>query len=171
MMLALGADQIYARRGVVLKPHYRALGRFHGSEMWTYTLPRRVGADLAKELVNECRDLSAPEAQRLGLIDECLSVRGDKFREEVIVKALDMVRGKAFGQRLADKRARRQQDEAQRPVSAHRMDELAKCWGPIFNSGSDYHEARRRFVYRHASLSSATQSGHHQDFCLNHKVA
>jgi putative two-component system hydrogenase maturation factor HypX/HoxX len=29
------------RAGAVLNPHYRLMG-LHGSEYWTYTLPRRV---------------------------------------------------------------------------------------------------------------------------------
>ena len=42
-MLALAADQVWCRAGAVLNPHYRLMG-LHGSEYWTYTLPRRVGA-------------------------------------------------------------------------------------------------------------------------------
>jgi putative two-component system protein, hydrogenase maturation factor HypX/HoxX len=42
-MLALAADYVLAREGVVLNPHYKGMG-LYGSEYWTYTLPRRVGA-------------------------------------------------------------------------------------------------------------------------------
>jgi len=42
-MLALAADYVYARRGVVLNPHYKGMGGLYGSEYWTYSLPRRVG--------------------------------------------------------------------------------------------------------------------------------
>jgi putative two-component system protein, hydrogenase maturation factor HypX/HoxX len=42
LMLALAADQVWCRAGAVLNPHYRLMG-LHGSEYWTYTLPRRVG--------------------------------------------------------------------------------------------------------------------------------
>jgi putative two-component system hydrogenase maturation factor HypX/HoxX len=169
MMLALGADKIYARRGAMLKPHYRDLGRFHGSELWTYTLPRRVGEDKAKELIGQFRDLSAREAQRVGLIDECLSVRAPKFREEVIVRALEQIRSPSFAQSLAEKRERLRRDEAKRPLSAYRMDELAKCWSFIFNPNSDYHEARRRLVFRHSVPLSGTQTG--AGISPAHKVA
>ena len=43
LMLALAADYVWCRAGAVLNPHYRLMG-LHGSEYWTYTLPRRVGA-------------------------------------------------------------------------------------------------------------------------------
>ena len=42
VMLALGADRVVLRDGVVLNPHYRTMGLF-GSEYWTYVLPRRIG--------------------------------------------------------------------------------------------------------------------------------
>ena len=42
VMLALGADRVLVRDGVVLNPHYATMG-LYGSEYWTYVLPRRVG--------------------------------------------------------------------------------------------------------------------------------
>ena len=41
--LALAADRVYARDGVILNPHYKGMGNLYGSEYWTYLLPRRVG--------------------------------------------------------------------------------------------------------------------------------
>ena len=40
LMLALAADQVWCRDAAVLNPHYKLMG-LHGSEYWTYTLPRR----------------------------------------------------------------------------------------------------------------------------------
>ena len=34
VMLALGADEVLTREGVVLNPHYRTMG-LYGSEYWT----------------------------------------------------------------------------------------------------------------------------------------
>ena len=42
--LALAADHVWMRPGVVLNFHYRNMGNLYGSELWTYTLPRRIGA-------------------------------------------------------------------------------------------------------------------------------
>ena len=33
---------VWARRGVVLNPHYKNMGNLYGSEYWTYLLPRRL---------------------------------------------------------------------------------------------------------------------------------
>ena len=40
--MALAADQVWARDGVVLNPHYKNMGNLYGSEYWTYLLPRRL---------------------------------------------------------------------------------------------------------------------------------
>ena len=53
VMLALGADRVLARAGVMLNPHYRTMG-LYGSEYWTYVLPRRVGAHRAESLAGRC---------------------------------------------------------------------------------------------------------------------
>jgi putative two-component system hydrogenase maturation factor HypX/HoxX len=42
--MALAADRIWARRSVVLNPHYKNMGNLYGSEYWTYLLPRRLKA-------------------------------------------------------------------------------------------------------------------------------
>ena len=39
--LARAADQVWARDGVMLNPHYKNMGNLYGSEYWTYLLPRR----------------------------------------------------------------------------------------------------------------------------------
>jgi putative two-component system hydrogenase maturation factor HypX/HoxX len=57
VMLALVADKVYARKGVVLNPHYKRMG--YGSEYWTYSLPKRVGQKKAIELTNICMYLHA----------------------------------------------------------------------------------------------------------------
>ncbi len=45
VFVALAADRVYARDGVILNPHYKAMGNLYGSEYWTYLLPRRVAPD------------------------------------------------------------------------------------------------------------------------------
>jgi len=51
-MMALAADRVIVSDSVVLNPHYKGMGGLFGSEYWTYTLPRRVGARTADELTN-----------------------------------------------------------------------------------------------------------------------
>ena len=69
VMLALGADRVIARDGVVLNPHYETMG-LYGSEYWTYVLPRRVGDGEATSLTERCLPVGAAEAELVGLVDE-----------------------------------------------------------------------------------------------------
>ena len=64
LMLALAADEVWCRSGAVLNPHYRLMG-LHGSEYWTYTLPRRVGEDQAARLTDACLPVSPASALRM----------------------------------------------------------------------------------------------------------
>lgn len=72
VFLALAADRVLARDGVVLNPHYKSMGNLYGSEYWTYLLPRRVGERRAAEIVDLQVPISARRARELGLIDVLL---------------------------------------------------------------------------------------------------
>ena len=80
VMLALGADRVLARAGVMLNPHYRTMG-LYGSEYWTYVLPRRVGAHRAESLAGRCEPVDAQEAVRIGLVDEALAGPRSAFED------------------------------------------------------------------------------------------
>ncbi|HEX3210509.1 MAG TPA: enoyl-CoA hydratase-related protein, partial [Geminicoccaceae bacterium] len=63
VMLALAADKVLARDGIVLNPHYQGMGGLYGSEYWTYSLPRRVGPEKALELTERCLPIGVHEAR------------------------------------------------------------------------------------------------------------
>lgn len=67
VMLALAADIVLAREGVVLNPHYKTMG-LYGSEYWTYSLPRAVGSEVAQQLTDACLPISALQAEQYGLV-------------------------------------------------------------------------------------------------------
>src|SRR4051794_16724914 len=66
-MLGLGADVVVAREGVVLNPYYE-MG-LYGSELHTYTLPARVGAEMADRLLTERLPVDTTLARSIGLLD------------------------------------------------------------------------------------------------------
>jgi putative two-component system hydrogenase maturation factor HypX/HoxX len=51
--LARAADRVWVRDGVMLNPHYKNMGNLYGSEYWTYLLPRRVGAQAARDIMKQ----------------------------------------------------------------------------------------------------------------------
>ncbi|MFJ4859422.1 enoyl-CoA hydratase-related protein [Streptomyces sp. NPDC088748] len=144
-MLALAADEVWCRSGVVLNPHYRLMG-LHGSEYWTYTLPRRVGPALAERLTHEALPLSAAAAQGLALVDRTLPCPPGDFAAETEHLAVRLAGLPATAARIAGKKAARERDEAVRPLAAHREAELALMRRTFFDPDAPYHALRRAFV-------------------------
>ncbi|MGW6984346.1 enoyl-CoA hydratase-related protein [Streptomyces sp. NPDC054932] len=144
-MLALAADEVWCRSGVVLNPHYRLMG-LHGSEYWTYALPRRVGPALAERLTAEALPLSAAAAQELGLVDRTVPCAPGDFARETQRLAVRLAALPATASRIAGKKAARERDEAASPLAAHREAELALMRRTFFDPDAPYHALRRAFV-------------------------
>jgi putative two-component system hydrogenase maturation factor HypX/HoxX len=148
VFLALAADSVLARSGIVLNPHYRNMGNLYGSEYWTYLLPRRVGEAQARALMDRRLPLGAPEARSIGLIDEHAGPDGASFRALVDVRAAAAAASPGFSGALIDKRLRRASDEQSRPLSDYRAGELERMRMNFYGFDPSYHIARHRFVYR-----------------------
>jgi len=148
VFLALAADRVLARSGIVLNPHYRNMGNLYGSEYWTYLLPRRVGAGQAHAIMGRRLPLGAPEAYALGIIDDHAGPDPAAFHALVDVHTAGLASNDRFTQILADKRARRQRDEQTLPLADYRANELARMRMNFYGFDPSYHIARHRFVYR-----------------------
>jgi putative two-component system hydrogenase maturation factor HypX/HoxX len=148
VFLALAADCVLGRSGIVLNPHYRNMGNLYGSEYWTYLLPRRVGAAEARALMARRLPLGMQEARRLGLIDDYAGPESVKFRALVDARAASLAASNGFAQALADKRQRRAMDEQGRSLADYRAEELARMRLNFYGFDPSYHIARHRFVYR-----------------------
>ena len=148
VFLALAADSVLARTGIVLNPHYRNMGNLYGSEYWTYLLPRRVGAVRASAIMARRLPLGAPEAQALGLIDDHAGPAVADFRMLVDSHTAALVQNERFAQALAEKRAVRAGDEHARPLADYRAEELQRMRLNFYGFDPSYHIARHRFVHR-----------------------
>ncbi|HYB66615.1 MAG TPA: hydrogenase maturation protein [Steroidobacteraceae bacterium] len=148
VFLALAADRVLARSGVVLNPHYRNMGNLYGSEYWTYLLPRRVGTAAASALMARRLPLGVHEARELGLIDEYAGPDGGEFRALVDARAAQLAEPARFALLLEEKRARRTRDESRRALAAYRAEELEHMRLNFYGFDPSYHIARHRFVYR-----------------------
>ena len=145
VFLALAADQVLVRDGVILNPHYRSMGNLYGSEYWTYLLPRRMAADAARAMMERRLPVGAKEAVALGLVDACLPTEAAAFLAEVAERAAKLA-GPGWTRRVDAKSARRAADEAEKPLVAYRTDELAHMNLNFFGFDSSYHVARQHFV-------------------------
>ena len=148
VFLALAADRVLARTGIVLNPHYRNMGNLYGSEYWTYLLPRRVGAAQAAAIMARRLPLGAPEAHTLGLIDAHAGPDVAQFRALVDAQATALVHSDRFTPALAEKRAVRARDEEARPLAGYRAEELERMRLNFYGFDPSYHIARHRFVHR-----------------------
>ncbi|WFB06357.1 enoyl-CoA hydratase-related protein [Streptomyces sp. LX-29] len=146
-MLALAADEVWCRSGAVLNPHYRLMG-LYGSEYWTYTLPRRVGAARAERLTRDALPMSAAAAERMGLVDRVLESGPGSFTADVTRLAAHVARSAGLRARIAQKKATRERDEGERPLREYRNAELGRMRRTFQDPGAPYHALRRAFVTR-----------------------
>ncbi|MER7049213.1 hydrogenase maturation protein [Streptomyces jumonjinensis] len=153
LMLALAADEVWCRAASVLNPHYRLMG-LYGSEFWTYTLPRRVGAAQAALLTSRTLPVGARQAHFLGLADLVLPGSQEEFRSQTVRRAAELAASAPLPGRIAVKRARRAEDEAAAPLAGYRSDELARMERNFFGESEPYHALRADFVHSVRQLTT-----------------
>jgi len=148
VFLALAADRVLARAGVVLNPHYKGMGNLYGSEYWTYLLPRRVGWARARAITENRLPIGAREAAALGLVDEARGGDLPAFEAHVAAAAEAMASDAGYADRVAQKRASRAADEAAKPLEAYRAEELERMKLNFYGFDPSYHVARYHFVFK-----------------------
>lgn len=170
VMLALAADKVYARRGIVLNPHYKRMG-LYGSEYWTYSLPKRVGCQKALELTDNCMPMSTQVAKEIGLIDDCFENNPVSFRQRIKWIAQEIAQSPDYEQKLALKNEERVRDERFKPLTEYRKEELEQMKLNFYGPDKSYHTARHNFVYKISPLETPRhlakhrQVGCHLDKC------
>lgn len=146
--LALAADLAWAHAGVVLNPHYKNMGNLYGSEYWTYSLPRRIGETASRAMMQERLPLSAADAVARGLLDAAFGEGAVDFGAQALERALALAATHNLTQRLAQKQAQREQDDAHKPLADYRAEELQRMHRNFYGFDPSYHVARHHFVYR-----------------------
>jgi putative two-component system hydrogenase maturation factor HypX/HoxX len=161
LMLALAANEVWCRAGAVLNPHYRLMG-LHGSEYWTYTLPRRVGAEQAARLTDACLPVSPASAVRSGLVDRVIVGGAASHRAQVASLAEKLAHRFDYPLRLAAKARRLTAATADQPLHAYRQAELAVMSRNFFGPGEPYPRLRRAFVYKHKPTRTPPHLSRHR---------
>lgn len=161
--LALAADRVWARDGVILNPHYKNMGNLYGSEYWSYLLPRRVGIEAGVRIMGNRLPLLAREARAAGLVDEAFGADMGVFEAEVAQRAAALAAVPELAAQIADKASRRAADEAERPLAAYRADELAHMQRNFYGFDPSYHVARFHFVMKSAHSWTPRHLARHRD--------
>jgi putative two-component system hydrogenase maturation factor HypX/HoxX len=163
LMLALASDQVWCRAGAVLNPHYQLMG-LHGSEYWTYTLPRRVGAAEASRLTEDCLPVTSASALRTGLIDKVIGSGPAGYHTQVTALAEQLAASPDHTARLAAKARRLAVDGDERPLAAYRAAELAIMSRNFTDPGEPYSELRRAFVYKDKPPHTPSHLARHRTY-------
>jgi len=148
VFLALAADQVWARPGVVLNPHYKNMGNLYGSEYWTYLLPPRLKSATPGDVMGHRLPVGARQAMQWGLVDAVFGDSPAAFAREVRARASALAASGELAAALAAKQQRRRRDEAHRPLTHYREDELARMRRNFYGFDPSYHIARSNFVRR-----------------------
>jgi putative two-component system hydrogenase maturation factor HypX/HoxX len=153
VMLGLGADIVAARDQIVLNPYYD-MG-LYGSELHTYTLPRRVGPEQAQRLIDDKLPVSAAVAASMGLVDEVGPRHPDAYADWLAGLAerqsdprLARARRAAKAKRLAGERV---------PLEVYEARELAEMSRDMFGDRSGFAAARRDFVTKAKPTSTPSR--------------
>jgi len=147
---ALACDYVVAREGVVLNPHYKTLG-LTGSEYHTWTLPKRVGEQKAKQLLDACLPISAHEAERIGMVD--VVFEDADYYEKLHAYAL----GRYDEDFIWEKQAYLEENEAK--IEACKEAELKVMHPEFWDEKSPFHRLRREFVYKICPVETPKRFG------------
>lgn len=152
--LALAADKVVAKRGIVFNPHTRNMG-LYGSEYWTYLLPKRIGTQRADLFTEQCLPWGTEIALEVKLIDaclpdgmDCLSDTSEIFKIKVKAIAEEVANLSYFSKLLSAKTFKRNRDENYKPLQQYRKEELEKMHKNFFDDDEGYDYKRYCFVHK-----------------------
>lgn len=173
VFLARASDHVWLREGIILNPHYKDMGNLYGSEYWTYLLPRYAGEENAETIIQARLPMGTREAVLLGLGDECFERDRRAFALEVEKRAHALAESADFDVMLEKKNRRRDTDEAARPLSDYRNQELSKMRSNFYGFDPSYHIARYNFVHKIPKSRTPITIARHraQQYSHNHRQA
>jgi putative two-component system protein, hydrogenase maturation factor HypX/HoxX len=144
VIFALACDYVVSRSGRIFNPHYKTMG-LHGSEYWTYLLPKRIGEEAAHTLTESCLPISAEHAFELGLVDELVDARGTGFMAQLATYLYDLCEPTKLPKLLESKQ---KTVPSEATLEQHRHNELQNMRQNFLSPA--YHAARKAFVYKQA---------------------
>ena len=155
-MLALGADVVVGRAGVMLNPYYD-IGLF-GSELHTLTLPHRVGRVGAEILLSAKLPISTDRAADIGLIDMVGPADPADFDEWMPGVASRYTDPAAWRGIL------RSRVPAARALDYCETRELAEMARDFYDDRSGFAACRRAFIERRPRASGLLIAGDRTDY-------
>ncbi len=168
VFFALCCDWVFARKGIILNPHYKNMGNLYGSEYWTYVLPKRVSEANIKNLLENRLPISAGYAKEIGLVDEVIEDTID-FEERVLQGVQNFLKTSEFYKFIEQKKQNRLKDEAEKPLDSYRSEELLKMYQNFYGFDPSYHIARYYFVYKIRNFRTPLYLAKHRSITKSEK--
>ena len=163
LFLALAADEVWARGGVVLNPHYKDMGNLYGSEYWSYRLPKRVGLEQAARMLQRRLPMGTDEARDCGLIDRSFGSTVEDFCRRAEDHARKLAASPGWERRMRTKSGQRRIDQAIKPLESYRIEELERMKLNFYGFDPSYHVARYNFVYKVPKSRTPITLARHRD--------
>jgi putative two-component system protein, hydrogenase maturation factor HypX/HoxX len=167
--LALAADKVIARKGIVLNPHTRNMG-LYGSEYWTYLLPRRIGTERARQFTEQCLPWGTDVALEVKLIDECIEQSGETFVDAVERIAESVSQLSYFDKLMQGRAFKRKRDEAFKPLDVYREEELKRMRINFFEDDNGFDLKRHFFVHKIPMPETAGKLQHKDLFSERRRI-
>lgn len=167
VFLARAADEVWAHESIILNPHYKDMGNLYGSEYWTYLLPKYCGQDHAKRITQARLPMGVKEALDLGLLNDVVTGEKTTFVAAVKAKAEALAMKDNIYAMLQEKEVQRDQDEANKPLSAYREEELRRMKKNFYGFDPSYHVARYNFVYKVCKSRTPLTLASHRNIHMN----
>ena len=139
VFMGLACDYAVGKEGVVLNPHYNTLG-LSGSEYHTYSLPKRVGEEIAERLLDECVPLSVEKAKVIKMIDEV-------YAHENYYEELHSFAKNAYDDDFIWKKQEYLEEHTEH-IEALKERELEVMHPEFWDADSSFHKLREAFVYK-----------------------
>ena len=167
VFLARAADEVWAHESIILNPHYKDMGNLYGSEYWTYLLPKYCGQAHAKRITQARLPMGVKEALDLGLLNDVITGEKTAFIAAVKAKAAALATQDNIYAMLQEKEVQRDQDEANKPLSAYREEELRRMKKNFYGFDPSYHVARYNFVYKVCKSRTPLTLASHRNIHMN----
>jgi putative two-component system hydrogenase maturation factor HypX/HoxX len=145
VFMALACDYVVAKENVVLNPHYKTLG-LSGSEYHTYTLPKRVGEEIAKKLLDDALPISVEYAKKIAMIDKVFQTKN--YYEELHNFTSSLYSEDYIWDKQDTIEEQREQMEQCKRYELHKMH--PEFW----QESSSFHTLRHEFVYKLCPLKT-----------------
>ncbi len=144
VFLGLACDFVVARESIVLNPHYKTMG-LSGSEYHSYSLPKRVGLNLANKILYDALPIGTKQAKEINLIDNILqSDKYEKYLKEFCEELLSDE--DEYYDFLDEKSDRLEKNE--KLIHDLKELELKKMHPEFWDETSEFHKLRADFVYK-----------------------